>query len=125
MYKFLSTLFWVVRQFFIPNPFEVLGDGVTVMINDAPMMLTPDTLNWIAGLGLPAITFAVVGLYYSRSSEPVAGSILYMIFFCVHTGILHLMSLAYPAIWLVVLIGVVYIGLHIAALTLINRNDFI
>ncbi len=125
LYSILSFLFWIIRQFFIPNPFEVLGDGITLMINGTPLLLTPDTLNWIAGFGLPAFTFAIVGLYYLRGSEPAAGSILYMVFFCVHTGILHLMSLAYPAIWLIILIGVVYIGLHIAALSLINGTNSI
>ena len=121
----MSTLLWFVRQFAIPNPFEVLGEGVTVMLGETPLLLTPEILNWIAGLGLPALTFAVVGIYYSRGEFPSWGSFLYMVFFCVHTGILHLMSLAYPAVWLIVLIGVVYIGLHIAVITLINRNNFI
>ena len=82
------------------------------MLGETPLLLTPETLNWIAGLGLPALTFAVVGLYYSRGEFPSWGSFLYMVFFCVHTGILHL-------------IGAVYIGLHIAVITLINRNNFI
>lgn len=125
MYKILSTLFWFIRQFAIPNPFEVLGDGITVMLDETPLLLTPECLNWIAGLGLPAFTFAVVGLYYSRGEGASWGSFLYMVFFCVHTGILLLMSLAYPAIWLIVLIGVIYIGLHIAVITLINRSTFI
>lgn len=67
---------------------------------------------------MPAFTFGTVGIYYSSGEEPAFGSILYMVFFCIHTGILYLMSLAYPAIWLIVLIGVVYIGLHIAVIVL-------
>ena len=95
------------------------------MLGGTPLLLTPEILNWIAGLGLPALTIAVVGIYYSRGEFPSQGSFLYMVFFCVHTGILHLMSFAYPVIRLIVLIGVVYIGLHITVITLINRNNII
>lgn len=113
LYLTLAGIFWAIRQFFMPNPFEVLGEGITVTIADAPILLSPDVLNWIAGLFLPAITFAIVGWYYRKGSFPVIGSILYMIFFCIHTFILYLMSWAYPSIFLIVLIGVVYIGLHV------------
>ena len=124
LYGTLSGIFWFIRQFLMPNPFDVLGEGITVAIGGAPFLLSPDALNWIAGLFLPAFTFAVVGLYYARYSFPALGSILYMIFFCLHTFILYLMSWAYPSIFLIVLIGVVYIGLHVGYLVLerkINR----
>ena len=123
MYHILSVVLWLIRQFFIPNPFEVLGDGITIMLGNSPLLLTPDILNWIAGLVLPAFTFGTVGIYYSSGEEPAFGSILYMVFFCIHTGILYLMSLAYPAIWLIVLIGVVYIGLHIAVIVLKHSSE--
>lgn len=121
----MSALLWAVRQFFMPNPFEALGEGLEVVLNEVPILLTPDILNWIAGLGLPAFTFLIVGLYYVGGSAPVAGSLLYMFFFCVHTGILHLMCLAYPVTWLIVLIAVAYIGIHLLALSIKRRVDFI
>ena len=123
-YLSLSTLFWLIRQFFIPNPFDAFGEGITVMISGAPVLLTPETLNWIAGGVLPLFTFAIVGRYYVKNSDPVAGSCMYMIFFCVHTGLLHLMALAYPAIWLIVLIFVVYIALHIAVRLRMNEIGY-
>ena len=113
LYLTLAGIFWAIRQFFMPNPFEVLGEGITVTIADAPILLSPDVLNWIAGLFLPAITFGIVAWYYRKGSFPVLGSILYMIFFCIHTFILYLMSWAYPSIFLIVLIAVAYIGLHV------------
>ena len=48
---------------------------------------------------------------------------LYMIFYAVHIGLLYLMLWIYPIVWLMVLIGVVYIGLHIAAIILLNSDD--
>lgn len=114
MYLTVATIFWVIRQFFMPNPFEVLGSGIAITILGSPILLTPEILNWIAGLFLPALTFAIVGLYYSRGSCPAWGSFLYMFFFCLHTFILYLMSWGYPSILFIVFIAVVYIGLHVA-----------
>jgi hypothetical protein len=118
LYLALSGIFWVIRQFFMPNPFEVLGEGITVTMGSTAILLSPDVLNWIAGFFVPALTFAIVGLYYSRGSCPAWGSFLYMLFFCLHTFILYLMSWAYPSIFLIVLIAVVYIGLHVGGVIL-------
>lgn len=120
IYSALATIFWLVRQFAIPNPFEALGDGITIMIGEAPLLLTPEILNWIADPIIAAITFGVVGLYYIKGSEPALGSILYMLFYAIHIGLLYLMLSVYPISWLMVLIGVVYIGLHIGMIVL-NR----
>lgn len=114
MYVTVATIFWFIRQFFMPNPFAALGEGIAITILDSSVMLTPEVLNGIVGLFLFPITFFVVGLYYSRGACPVWGSILYMLFYCLHTCILYWMSLAYPFIFLALLILVVYIGLHIA-----------
>jgi hypothetical protein len=118
MYLTVATIFWFIRQFFMPNPFEVLGEGIAITTLGSPILLTPEILNWIAGLFLPAITFAIVGLYYSRGSCPVWGSVLYMFFFCLHTFILYLMSWVYPSIFFIVLIAVAYIGLHVGVVIL-------
>ena len=101
----------------MPNPFEVLGDGITIVISGSEILLTPDILNWVAGGVLPTITFIVVGIYYARRSCPAWGSILYMVFFCIHTGLLYLMCMAYPFIFLMVLIVFGYIALHIVGVT--------
>ena len=113
VYSTLATIFWLVRQFAIPNPFEALGEGLTITIGEIPLLLTPEILNWIADPIIAAITFGVVGLYYIKGSEPALGSILYMFFYAVHIGLLYLMLSVYPIIWLMVLIGVIYFVLHI------------
>ncbi len=102
----------------IPNPFEALDDGIAIMIDEAPLLLTPEILNWIADPIIAAITFGVVGLYYIKGSEPALGSVLYMFFYAVHIGLLYLMLSVYPIIWMNVLIVVIYIGLHIGAIVL-------
>lgn len=113
IYKIVSITFWVIRQFFMPNPFEALGDGIVATIGESEILLTPDMLNLIAGGVLPTITFIVVGVYYISKSCPAWGSILYMVFFCIHTGLLYLLCIAYPSILLVCLILICYLALHI------------
>ena len=123
-YLSLSTLFWLIRQYAIPNPFDALGEGLTITIGEAPLLLTPEVLNWIADPIIGAITFGIVGLYYLKGSDPEFGSFLYMVFYAVHIGLLYLMAWAYPAMWLIALIGIVYIGLHIAALIRMNEIGY-
>ena len=65
----------------------------------------------------------MVGLYYIKKSDPTVGSVLYMIFYAIHIGLLYLMLWIYPIIWLVVLIGVIYAGLLIGAIVLLNSAD--
>ena len=100
----------LIRQFYIPNPFEALGDGLVVNVGNTMSVLSPEVLNWMATLFLPAVTYAVVGLYYDRGSNPALGSFLYLLFYCVHTLLLWLVSLAGFAIWAVALTLVLYVG---------------
>lgn len=118
IYSTLATLFWLIRQYAIPNPFEALGEGITVTIGGAPVLLSPEILNWIADPIIGAFTFLVVGIYYISGSNPTKGSILYMFFYAVHIGMLYLISSVYPTIWLIVLIAVIYLAFHIALLIL-------
>ena len=108
MYGIIAFISIIVRQFLLPNPFEALGD---VIVHGA--VWTPDTFNLVAGLVLPTIAYLTTGIYY-HGGEPAEGSFLFLFFYCIYVGMLHLMSLAHFAWWAVALIVVGYIGLHIA-----------
>ena len=123
LYNCLATIFWLVRQFAIPNPFDALGEGLAVTIGGTPILLSPELLNWLADPIIAGFTFGVVGLYYISRSDPALGSILYMFFYALHIGLLYLILSIYPAFWLMVIIGVIYIGLHIAVIVLKNIFD--
>lgn len=92
--------------------------GLTITIGEAPLLLTPEILNWVADPIIAAITFGVVGLYYIKGSEPALGSILYMVFYAVHIGLLYLLLNIYPIIWLMIVVAVIYIALHITILVI-------
>lgn len=120
MYKLMAAISIWIRQFYIPNPFESLGDGLVVNMGKTSMLLPPEALNWVAEPFMHGITFVIVGLYYDRRSAPALGSFLYLIVYCIHTFLLWLMSLAGFATWAVILIVVLYIGCHIGVKWLHN-----
>lgn len=49
-----------------------------------------ELINWGVGLILFPITFFIVGLFYKRGSAPFLGSLLYLFFYAVHTGLIML-----------------------------------
>ena len=104
IFKFVSVVFGFVRQFMLPNPFEVLENGITIN----GIILTPYALNWIAGIFVPCFTRIMVGFVYESGSCPVFGSFLFMIVYVFNFGILELMSRAYPNIWLIHAIAISY-----------------
>ena len=117
-------MFWIVRQYAIPNPFEALGEGLVVTIREVPILLSPELLNWMADPIIAAFTFGIVGLYYISGSAPALGSILYMVFYALHIGLLYLILSLYPIIWLMVLVGVIDIGIHIGVIALRGVLDW-
>lgn len=113
IYATIATIFWIIRQYTIPNPFEALGDGITIMFADSPFLLSPEILNWIADPIISGVTFLIVGLYYISGSAPTVGSILYMVFYTIHIGLLYLLLSIYPLFWLMIVIVLLYIMIHI------------
>lgn len=122
MYGIIATLSWLIRTFCLPNPFEVLGESFTINLFGIPIVMEPFTFNFfIMSAILYSITFPVVGLYYTKRSNKAWGSFLYLMFYCIHTGLLFIMSwfkFSIPAI-VIVLIG--YVLLHVGYNCLKNK----
>lgn len=112
MYKIIAAISMLIRQFYLPNPFEALGDGLQVEICNVSVVLPPSLLNWLAEPIMWVVTYGVVGMYYQRGSAPALGSFLYLLFFCIHTGLVHLMALADFNKWIVAFLVALYIGCH-------------
>ena len=114
MYKLIATISMLIRQFVLPNPFEGLGEIFDVTLFDITLKLTPDILNWIVEPGLHLLAFGVAGIYYVRGlQDPAVGSLLYLVFYALHTGLLMLMSAAGFAWWAVIPLIVLYVLGHI------------
>ena len=41
LYKLIAVIFFIIRQFYIPNPFDALGDGYTLYVNQIPFIIPP------------------------------------------------------------------------------------
>lgn len=113
MYKFIWFISVLLRQFVIPNPFDALGDGIPITINGISIIIAPIIINLAVEPIMHFITYSVVGLHYSRGSNPAMGSFLYLLFYCVHTFALWLLSLAGFATWAIVVVLIGYILFHI------------
>lgn len=97
MYKIISVLSMLIRQFCLPNPFECFGDSAVL-------------INWIAGIVIASITYLIVGLVYEKGSDPAVGSLLYLITYSLLTGILYILGIFSFAWWWIMILVVVFVG---------------
>lgn len=122
LYGIIATLSWIIRVLVLPNPFEVLGESFTINLFGLSFATTPFIFNFfIMSVILYLITYPIVGLYYTKGSNGAWGSFLYLMFYCIHTGLLFIMSwfnFSIPAI-VIVLIG--YAMLHVGYNCLKNK----
>lgn len=122
LYGIIALISALVRQFVLPNPFEPLGERFTLTVSSVAITLTPDIANWIAEPILHAVTFAIVGIYYSKGeNEPALGSFLYLLFYAVHVGLIHIVS-SFGFDWVaIIIVLVLYVALHIGINVLKNK----
>ncbi len=92
MYKLIALISVLIRQLCLPNPFETLKYGTIINIFIEPILYT--------------LTYCVVDLYYSKGSNPVFGSILYLIFYVLHIGLIILMGFFH---WSIISITIIFI----------------
>lgn len=112
MYSIIAALSAFIRTFYLPNPFEVIGD-IAIPFMGTAIAIPPIVINFLAAPILHAITYGVVGLYYTRhKNSPAFGSFLYLLFFCIHVGLLYLMAMMKFALWAVLAVLVAYMLCH-------------
>lgn len=102
-----------IRQYMIPNPFQILGDEVTIMVNHNTWRISTIMLNLFAELLIFWCTRIVVKLYYDNSSEAVVGSFLYLIFYCIHIFILYLFAVVQFNVFVMTGILTLYVSMHV------------
>lgn len=106
----MPVISFIVRQFFLPNPFTPLGSNA-------------DAINLLFGGVLVPITYGMVGFIYDSGSDPTAGSFLFLLIYAINTGVTYLVCKAYPIQWLMGLIVVLYIALY-TFIVIKVRNDY-
>ncbi len=111
MYKVIYSLGFLVRQFFLPNPFTPIG----------PM---GELYNWCAGGLFFGLSYAQVSMFYRRGSDPAAGSLCFNLMYFVNTGVTYFIMLLYPLQWLMIVATVVYLVGSFALLSYIGNGSF-
>lgn len=103
MYRLITVASILVRQFCLPNPFECFGNMAILY-------------NWIAGVALTPIAYALVGLIYNRGEAPAWGSFLYLLTYAGLTGILWVLGQFSFAWWCIAIViavcGLIVYGLR-------------
>lgn len=106
LYGVISVISIIVRQFFLPNPFDCFGDKAVL-------------INWIVEPILHLIAYGLVGLVYCRGSFPAIGSIMYLVTYAALVGVLWLMGIFAFAWWwvtiIVVALSAIIFGLNLIA----------
>lgn len=120
MYKLIAIISTLVRQFVIPNPFEVL-EGMTIPVGNAFILLSPELLNWMIEPIVHSITFAIVGLYYKKYSAPMVGSILYLFFYSIHVFLLWVISMVKFSPFIVAIVFLLYFSFHFGLKCIIKQ----
>lgn len=122
LYGIIAAVSILVRQFVLPNPFEPLGETFTLSIKDFSISLTPAVANLIIEPILHAITFSVVGIYYSKgTNKPALGSSLYLLFYSIHIGLIYIISSFGFTLATIIITLVAYVIAHIIVNVLINK----
>lgn len=122
MYALFAAIFALIRTFCLPNPFDSLGETFTISVLGLNLPMNAFFFNtYIMSAILGLLTYPLVGLYYVKGSNPLKGCLLYMFFYCVHTGLLHIMSLFGFSVPSIILVIVGYLMLHVAFYFLKDR----
>lgn len=94
MYKLVAAISVIIRTFYLPNPFECLEGKIFLPCGIVDIPIPSSAVNLLFSvLVLAPISFEITGLYYEKGYDnPVKGSFLYLVFFSIHVGLLHLMA---------------------------------
>lgn len=94
MYQLVAIVSVIVRQFYLPNPFNCFGDMAIIY-------------NWAAEPAIHILSYLLVGQVYQSGSAPTFGSILYLLAYSLITGILWILGLFSFAWWWITVVSII------------------
>jgi hypothetical protein len=106
VYGFIKFASLIIRQFYLPNPFEMFDYGVIY--------------NLIATGFLVPITYIMVGFLYERRSVPFVGSLLFFIVYLLNTLVIWLFTIFSFNILACITIVLVYLVMFMMFIRLKN-----
>ena len=105
LYNIVATISFIIRQFFLPNPF--VGFDYAVL------------LNLIVGTAIAALSYFLVGQVYEKGSIPWFGSLLFLICYSILTILLYLLVSWW---WIILIVVAIIIGIIITIKIIQNRK---
>ena len=100
MYGLMVVISLLIRQFYLPEPFECCGDLAWLY-------------NLIAEPIIHVVAFGLVGMMYNRGDFPPLGSFLYLVAYAMIVWLLSVMGIFSFAWWWVLIIVAVMIGIGV------------
>lgn len=100
MYQIISAFNAIVREEFMPNPFEFISDNQLVAIL---------FFSLFGGKLLYKIAFSMCGIFYSRRGNKTLGSIGYMFFYCINVTTLLKLSQLFNSVSLICTLYIVFV----------------
>lgn len=108
LYGLMTVISTLIRQFYLPNPFECFGESAIL-------------INWITEPIIHLVALVIVGTFYVRGSAPFFGSLFYLITYAMIVGLLWILGLFSFAWWWVLIIVVVLIATFYGGIKLKER----
>ena len=109
-YGVISAIGYIVRNLFLPNPFECF-EGKALWI------------NLIAEPIIHLIAFLITGLFYEEKSLPWWGSLLYFLFYSAIVLALWLLSLVNFVWWSIVIAVIVIAAIAVGIFILCSLQE--
>lgn len=108
LYGIMVLISAIVRQCFLPNPFECFGNYAFI-------------INFIVEPFIHILSYNLVGRVYHRGEAPALGSFLYLLCYAAITGILALMGIFSFAWWWDLIIIAAVIAVIVVIKLIINK----
>ena len=110
LYKLMSACSVIIRLFYLPNPFQATQ--------------FPELYNYLLEPVLHVLTFNVVGLFYRKRSALALGSLLYLVFYIIHSGAIYILlklDVSTTVMWIVAVVYMVILCMAVSVKKWFNR----
>lgn len=116
MYSITSFISLIIRQFFLPNPY----------INYFLDKNVADLFNLIIGGAiLHFLSFGITSIYYSKGGAPTLGSISYLFWYMINTGIITLIGNLIDNVYLLIFsLTIIYLIIISIVIKISNKTNF-
>ena len=114
MYKIIKIISYLIRQFWLPNPFASMFKPNIAEI-----------VNWSVGGIFVILSYILTGTWYeSEAGDYWLGSLGFLINYTALTGLLLLISKLTSVLWLIIVIFlIIFILLYVIEYKLFNRHQ--